>query len=185
VTYWCRDSSVSNWKSALHFHIYFVTSRQCTCNVTSRRVRANIVAIEYQYFVLWECICSQHAIHMRYILICGLSVRLYSVFFLPYKQHILFKTVLLKMKCVLPIFSTTFAWNISLSKENWARHDQNCVLVFMQSTRYSCQILMNESTLRNVTEERRTYLRLGGSLSYFCRLRATSFTLLSFWFCSV
>jgi hypothetical protein len=26
------------------------------------------------------------------------------------------------------------------SKENWARYDQNCVLVFIRSTRYSCQI---------------------------------------------
>ena len=42
--------------------------------------------------------------------------------------------------CVV-IFSTTFVWNISDSKKNWRRYDKKCVLVFMYSTRYSCQIL--------------------------------------------
>ena len=37
---------------------------------------------------------------------------------------------------------TTFAWNISHSMNNWARCDQKCILVFMQSTCYSCQILI-------------------------------------------
>jgi len=43
--------------------------------------------------------------------------------------------------CVL-IFCTTFVWNISHSKKNWARCDQTCILVFMWNTRYSCQIIM-------------------------------------------
>ena len=43
--------------------------------------------------------------------------------------------------CVL-IFSTIFVWNISHSVRNWARYDQKCVVVFIQSTRYSYQILM-------------------------------------------
>jgi len=43
--------------------------------------------------------------------------------------------------CVL-IFSTTFVWNISHYKENWARYDQKCVLIFKWSTCHSCQILM-------------------------------------------
>ena len=43
--------------------------------------------------------------------------------------------------CVL-IFSTTFVWNISHSKENWARYDQKCILVFMYSTGYYRQISM-------------------------------------------
>ena len=40
------------------------------------------------------------------------------------------------------IFSTTFVWNISHSKKNWARYDHKCILVLMWSTGYSCHILM-------------------------------------------
>jgi hypothetical protein len=39
-------------------------------------------------------------------------------------------------------FSTTFVWNIFLSKKNWARYDWKCMLVFMWSTLYPCPILM-------------------------------------------
>jgi hypothetical protein len=37
----------------------------------------------------------------------------------------------LKTKMCVLIFSTTFVWNICHSEKNWARYDQNCVLVFM------------------------------------------------------
>ena len=39
-------------------------------------------------------------------------------------------------------FLYNFIWNISRSKKNWTRYDQKCTLVFIQSTRNSCQILM-------------------------------------------
>jgi hypothetical protein len=35
-----------------------------------------------------------------------------------------------------------FFWNISHSTKNWARYDTRCMLVFMQSTGYSCHNLM-------------------------------------------
>jgi thioredoxin-related protein len=40
------------------------------------------------------------------------------------------------------IFSTTFVWNISHSTKNQERYDKKCILVFIQSTCYSCQIWM-------------------------------------------
>jgi hypothetical protein len=40
------------------------------------------------------------------------------------------------------IFYTAFVWNISHSKKNWAKCDNQCMLLFMYSIRYSCQILM-------------------------------------------
>jgi hypothetical protein len=40
------------------------------------------------------------------------------------------------------ILSATFVRNIYHSKKNLARYDQKCMLVFMQSSRYSCPILM-------------------------------------------
>ena len=42
--------------------------------------------------------------------------------------------------CVL-IFSTNFVWNFSHSKKKWARYNHKNIWVFMESTRYSCQIL--------------------------------------------
>ena len=54
--------------------------------------------------------------------------------------------------CVL-IFPTKFFWNISHSETNLARYDQKCVLVFMQSTRYSCQILMKLEFSRKIFEK--------------------------------
>jgi len=39
------------------------------------------------------------------------------------------------------ISSTTFIWNISRSKKNWASYDKKFTLIFMQSARYSCPIL--------------------------------------------
>jgi len=54
--------------------------------------------------------------------------------------------------CVL-FFSTTFVWKISYSKKNWARYGHKCILVFIWSTRYYCQILMKLEFSRYILEE--------------------------------
>jgi len=78
----------------------------------------------------------QHAMHIRRIVICGLSS---STVFSPlsHKRHDYRKT-LLNINCLL-IFCTTFARNISDSKKNRSRYHE-CALVFIQSACYSCQI---------------------------------------------
>ena len=43
--------------------------------------------------------------------------------------------------CVLMVY-INFVWSISHSKKKWETHDKKCFLVFMQSARYSCQVLM-------------------------------------------
>ena len=58
---------------------------------------------------------------------------------------------LLHIKCVF-LFSKT-CWNISHSKKNWAGYDQKCTLVFMQNTRYSCQILIQTESSPKVFEK--------------------------------
>ena len=50
-------------------------------------------------------------------------------------------------------FSTTFVWNISHSKKNWARYDQKCISVFMSGTLYSCPILMKLEFSRQLFEK--------------------------------
>jgi hypothetical protein len=54
--------------------------------------------------------------------------------------------------CVL-IFSTTFVWNIFRSKKKWATYDQICVLGFVLSIHYSCQILMKLEFSRQIFEK--------------------------------
>jgi len=49
--------------------------------------------------------------------------------------------------------ATTFMWNFIHSKENWERYDQKCILVFMYSTRYSCQTLMKIEYSRQIFEQ--------------------------------
>ena len=62
-------------------------------------------------------------------------------------SHFISNTARLKKKvvefkmCVL-ISSVTYFCNVSHYKKNWVRYEHRCVLVFMRSIRYSCQILM-------------------------------------------
>jgi hypothetical protein len=51
------------------------------------------------------------------------------------------------------IFSTTFVWNISHSKKNWARYYQKCISAIMQSAWYSCQIVMELVLSRETFEK--------------------------------
>ena len=75
-----------------------------------------------------------------FIVVCGLPGC--TIFFPHYLINgTIFEKRFWTMKRVL-IFSTPFVWNISHSEKNWERYDQIYLLVFMWSTRYSCQILM-------------------------------------------
>ena len=79
--------------------------------------------------------------------------RLYNIF-----QHYLINSTIFEGKkkvperkmCVL-VFSTIFLTNISHSK-NRARYDHKCISVFMQSTLYSCPILMKLEFSRQIFE---------------------------------
>jgi hypothetical protein len=68
----------------------------------------------------------QHAICMFHNVICDLADPR-TFFQVSHKWHDLLKNVL-NRKYVL-IISTTFAWNISYSKKNWARYDHK---IFMK-----------------------------------------------------
>jgi hypothetical protein len=78
----------------------------------------------------WHC-SSAHAPY------CIVIWKIFTT--LSHKWHDFRKKVFEHKMCVL-IFSTTFVWNISLCAKNWARYDQQRILVFMWSNSY--QILM-------------------------------------------
>jgi len=60
---------------------------------------------------------------------------------LSHKRHDFRRKVIECKMCVL-IFSTTFIWNISHSKNSSARYDRKCTLVLTKSAHYSCRVLM-------------------------------------------
>ena len=75
--------------------------------------------------------CNEIGIFSRY---CHLwPIPLYNIFFPHYliKGRIFEKNVTEHKMCVL-IFCTTFVWNISHFKKNWARYDQKCISVCMK-----------------------------------------------------
>jgi hypothetical protein len=89
-----------------------------SCNHCCNRKAINITYSECAFVAL----VIQYATHMRHIFICDLP---HSTIFL----HIISLIAQLKKKkvtehktCVL-IFSTTFVWNISHYKKNWAKYD--------------------------------------------------------------
>jgi hypothetical protein len=71
---------------------------------------------------------------------------------LSHKRHDFRKTFIQHKMCVL-IFSTTFVWNISHSKQNSARYYHKCTQVFMSSTCYSCQISIKLAFSRQIFEK--------------------------------
>jgi hypothetical protein len=96
-----------------------------------------------KYYIFWVCVCSlsyaacnAHAPH------CHLwPVWLYHIFPHSLINGTFFVKTLLQIKNTF-WFSTNFVWNFSHFKKNWARHYHKCTYLFMQSTCYSCQILM-------------------------------------------
>ena len=66
-------------------------------------------------------------------------------------------------------FSTAFVWNIFHSKKNWARYDQKCILVFMESTLYSCPSVMKLDFCQQIFEKY-SYIKFRESLSIGSRV---------------
>jgi hypothetical protein len=133
--------------------------RQCTYNVTLRRIQEITVAVEKHiglcvhacrsvracgYADAWACACAyvhvallmQHATRMRPIVTSFVAPRSTLYFStLSHKRCDFLKKVIEHEMCVF-IFSTTFVYNISHSKKNLARYCHKCENVFLQSTRY-------------------------------------------------
>jgi len=91
-----------------------------------------------------ECACA-----MLSLAACP-SLHYFSTLF--HKRHD-FRNKFIEHKVWVLIFSTTFVWKLSQCKKNWARYDQTCIIEFMYSTSYTCQILMKLEFSRPVFEQ--------------------------------
>jgi len=68
-----------------------------------------------------QCACA---------ILSSVACQPYHIFHSIAETEQFYKNKLLNVKCVLS-FSTTFVWNISHSKQNWATYNQNCISVFV------------------------------------------------------
>ena len=116
---------------------YFQQDMQCTYNVTLRRVRATIVAVEKQWVLhnLSVCICSLRYpacnAHAPYCHLCPAVKYFFFCFTFSHKRYdFLQKKKVTEHKMCVLIFSATFVWNNSHFKKNWAKYDEKCTLVF-------------------------------------------------------
>jgi hypothetical protein len=146
------------YKSTLHTHthVYWnITSRNLRCckqesqwtynrNIAARSFnhccRGKAISITY-----CECVSValiiQHVKNLRSITLSPkgcLAISFFSTLF--YKRHFFFRIKFLKKNACCD-FLYNYVWNILHYKKKWASYDQNSILVFMSSTRYSFQIL--------------------------------------------
>ena len=114
--------------------------RQCTYEARSCKYCCSGKAISITYFV---CVCGlSYPAFNSHAPYCYLWPATLYFSTLSQKLHeFRKKKKLLNITYVL-ISSTTFGWNISHSKKSWARHEQNCIVVFVYGNRYSTPILI-------------------------------------------
>jgi hypothetical protein len=111
----------------------------CTGNMTLRLVSVNTVGGKGIRITYSECVCVYVcvALVIRHAMYCHLwPVRLYRIFRHSVTNDAIF--IIARKMCFGFLWNF---WNFSRSEKNWARYHK-CISVFMQSTRYSCQILM-------------------------------------------
>ena len=101
-------------------------------------------------YIFWTCVCSLSYPACNALAPCRhlWPVRLYNIF-----PHYLTNGTFSKKKNVCFDFPYNFVRNISHSKKKWVRYDQKCILVFIYSTRYSCQIIVKFEFSRQFFEK--------------------------------
>jgi len=96
----------------------------------------------------------QHAMRMRRIILSSVACPALHYFSTsPHQWHEYRKKKIIAYKMRVLIFSTTFVWNIRLSKKSWDICDHKRILVFMYSARYPCQIFINLAFSRLILEK--------------------------------
>ena len=107
--------------------------------------------IKYCIMYVSVSLSIQHAMRMRHIILSSVACPAIIYFSTLSHKRPTFCKKLLNVKSVS--FLRKSVWNISYSKNNWVRYDKKCILVFMQSTCYSCTLLMKIQFSRQIFEK--------------------------------
>jgi hypothetical protein len=147
-------------------HLVFYVS-ECTCPAISQQLKTRqamyctynlttFFAVENQKVlrIMSKCFSVRYPACKEHVPYCHLwPAPFYGIFPLCLTNSKIFrKEKLLNIRCVSWFSPQILSENISHSKKNWVRYDQNCMLVFMYSTRYSCQILMKLEFSQHIFE---------------------------------
>ena len=92
----------------------------------------------------------QQAKHKRLIIVSCAASQALSYFSTQSNKWHDFQINVIKHNMFVLFFYTTFVWGISHSKKKWASYDQKYIVASMESTRYSCQILMKLEFSRQI-----------------------------------
>jgi hypothetical protein len=131
--------------------------RQRTYNVTSRRVRVTIVAVEKQevLHILSVCVSvalvMQHAKRMCRVILSSVvcpAVPYFSTLF--HKQHDFRKKNAIQNKMCALIFSTSFVCNVSHSRENSAKYYHKYSYVPKLTVRYERSLNILDIFSKNI-----------------------------------
>jgi hypothetical protein len=107
---------------------------ECTYNITCRRCRATIVAVESnKCYIFWVCVYSLRYLlskaHMLWLSPLACPTLHFST--LSRERHDFRGEKIIEHKMCVLIFATTFVWNVSHSRKNWAIYGKKCVSVFL------------------------------------------------------
>jgi len=100
-------------------------TRNVRIKVTTRCVRANIVAVEkhFKYYIFWVYVCILIYPSCNAHAPCW-HTRMWSGWLCNIHEH----------KSCVSIFSANFVWHISHSTNNSVRYDHKCISVYMHGT---------------------------------------------------
>ena len=156
-TFWSDFSLLEIYRKCSHSVFIWCfqnkTENVLTYKLKLRRVQLTIIAVEIiKHYIFCVCVGGglfiQHAIRVRHIFICALSGSATFVHIIQSTSR--FSGQSYGTQNVWFDFLYNLPWYISHSKKNSARYSYKCKNVFIQSTRYSCKLLMKLEFSRQV-----------------------------------
>jgi hypothetical protein len=97
---------------------------------------------------MFVAVGTRHLVRIRHIVISDLSRCTVFPYYLI--KGTIFENKIFEPKMCVLISPANFIRNISYPTKNRGNYDQKCILVFMYSIRFDCQISMNLEVIRQI-----------------------------------